>query len=102
MLKSLVIKELRESVWLTVIALGLYLLLLYMLMSKDQDRLHSIGYSIPQMSLVRSGTSEVPFTGTSFTSPFVMISMLFALGLGFQQSLKESRQGTYLFLSHRP
>lgn len=101
MLKSLIIKELRESLWLAIIALGLYLLLLYTLMSKDLDRLHSYGITA-QMALVRSGTSEVPFAGTSFTSSFVMISMLFALGLGFQQTLKESRQGTYLFLLHRP
>lgn len=106
MLKSLIIKELRESIWLVAVALGLYLLLLSGLMSRDEEGLLSYSMPTPQMALrlfsFSSQSNEVPFTGNNFTSTFMMISILFALGLGFQQSLKESRQGTYLFLLHRP
>src|SRR5262245_61748460 len=104
MLKSLIVKELRENLWLTVIALGLYVLLVSRLMNKEENEVYGYPVSTPQLALnlFPLRTTEVPFVGSSFSSAFVVISMLFALGLGFQQSLKESRQGTYVFLLHRP
>ena len=51
---------------------------------------------------IPSGTREVPFTGGDFTGFYTLVSVVFAVALGFRQSAWESARGTYLFLLHRP
>src|SRR5205807_2471380 len=87
MIKSLVIKELREVRGLAVAAVVLYLVLLLSLVGVD---------------LLDWGPNNgVPFV-EGFCSWFIPISGLLAIALGFRQSLWELRQRTILFLLHRP
>jgi hypothetical protein len=92
-MKGLVFKELRELRGIAAIALVCYLGLVVALMgSKLLDW-------IPGMP---SGTTEVPFTGTEFLTPYWWITFVFAAALGMRQTAVESARGTFLFLFHRP
>jgi hypothetical protein len=44
----------------------------------------------------------VPFTGDEFLSFYLWVSVVFAIVLGFRQTVWESARGTFLFLLHRP
>jgi hypothetical protein len=91
-MKALAFKELREVCGIAAVALGAYLVLVASLLG-----MKGFGWiEMPQ------GTQEVPFTNSSFTAFFTLISVVFAVALGFRQSAWESAQGTYLFLLHRP
>ncbi len=92
-MKALALKELREVGGITAVALLAYLALVVSLMGA------SVFDWIPGMP---AGTREVPFTGYGFTSYFLVISVLFAVALGFRQSAVESARGTFLFLLQRP
>jgi hypothetical protein len=92
-MKALVFKELREVFGIAAVAVACYLALAISLMGAK------VFDMVPGMP---GGTHEVPFTGQRFSDSFGWISVLFALALGFRQSLWESRQGTFLFLLHRP
>jgi hypothetical protein len=89
----LALKELRELFGITAAALGGYLALVASLMGAK------VFDWVPGMP---HGTGEVPFTGMEFLSLFGLISILFALALGFRQSAVEAARGTFLFLLHRP
>lgn len=92
-MRALVRKELREVFGIAAAALGCYLALVASLM----------GAKVFDWVLRAStGTDEVPFTGNEFTLWFLLVSVVFAVALGFRQSAWESAQGTYLFLLHRP
>jgi hypothetical protein len=92
-MRAIALKELREVFGIAAVALAAYLALVVNLMGA---RLFDWVPGVPQ------GTLEVPFTGGGFTTFFVLVSVLFAVALGFRQSAWESSRGTYLFLLHRP
>jgi hypothetical protein len=92
-MKALVFKELREVFGIAAAALGCYLALAINLMGAK------VFDWVPAMP---QGTQEVPFTGGGFTVLFTLISVVFAVALGFRQSALESSRGTFLFLLHRP
>lgn len=92
-MRALLGKELREVAGIAAAAVGCYLALAASLMGAK------LFDWIPGMP---NGTNEVPFTGGGFQSLFVLVSVVFAVALGFRQSAWESARGTYLFLLHRP
>ena len=92
-MRALALKELREVFGITAVALGGYLALVVSLMG---GKVFDWVPGMPQ------GTEEVPFTGTGFAAFFAIVSVVFAVALGFRQSAWESARGTYLFLLHRP
>ncbi len=81
--KNLIWKELRETAWIAAAALVVYACFAASdaFMSRDE---------------------EIPFVTDSFLTSFLMVSVCFAVALGFRQSLVESGQGTYPFLLQRP
>jgi ABC-type transport system involved in multi-copper enzyme maturation permease subunit len=89
MIRALVFKELREVFGIAVVALGLYVLLLIMQFSSDV-----ISWVV--------FSEQVPFVDGNFSVFFFIISVAFTTALGFRQSAWEARDGTYLFLLHRP
>jgi ABC-type transport system involved in multi-copper enzyme maturation permease subunit len=92
-MQALAFKELRELRGIAAVALLCYLALVVNLMGAR------ILNGIPG---IPKGTTEVPFTGSDFVTPFSFISAAFAVALGFRQSAMESSGGTFLFLLHRP
>src|SRR5262249_16169255 len=92
-MKALALKELREVLGITIVALAGYLALVASLIGAK------VFEWIPGMPGV---TNEVPFVGQQFTTFFMYVSVGFALALGFRQSVWESVKGTYLFMLHRP
>jgi ABC-type transport system involved in multi-copper enzyme maturation permease subunit len=92
-MSALALKELREVFAITAAALGCYLALVANLMGAK------VFDWVPGMP---AGTEEVPFTGAGFATFFTIVSVVFAVALGFRQSAWESARGTYLFLLHRP
>ena len=92
-MRALTLKELREVFGITAIALAAYLALVINLMGAK------VFDWIPGMP---AGTSGVPFVDGEFMGTFVLVSVAFALALGFRQSAWESAKGTFLFLLHRP
>ncbi|HEY7314307.1 MAG TPA: hypothetical protein VH643_33455 [Gemmataceae bacterium] len=92
-MKALAWKELREVFGIAAVALGCYLALVVSLMGTMAF------YWVPGMP---RGPEDVPFTSGGFLGAFTLISVVFAVALGFRQSAWESSRGTYLFLLHRP
>ncbi len=92
-MRALVWKELREIAGVTALALGCYAALVVSLVNAR---------AFEWLPVMPRGTSGVPFVHGSFTHPFVLISVLFAVALGFRQSAWESAKGTYLYLLHLP
>jgi ABC-type transport system involved in multi-copper enzyme maturation permease subunit len=92
-MRSLAFKELRELRGIAAAALACYLALVANLMGAK------VLNGFPGIA---NGTSEVPFTGSDFVTPFGLISAALAVALGFRQSAMESSGGTFLFLLHRP
>ena len=92
-MKALAWKELRETLGVVAAALAAYLMLVASLMGA---RVFDWFPGLP------NGTNEIPFVGSEFTAFFTIVSVLFAVALGFRQSAWESARGTYLFLLHRP
>lgn len=92
-MKSLIFKELREIAAIALAALAGYLALVVNLMGAR------IFDWVPGMP---NGTHEVPFTGYAFMLFFLVVSVVFAVVLGFRQSAWESASGTYLYLLHLP
>jgi hypothetical protein len=90
---ALAIKELREVLGIAAAALAGYLALLASLLGAK------VFDWVPGMP---HGTTEVPFTGSGFVVIFTFVSVVFAVALGFRQSVPESARGTFLFLLHRP
>jgi hypothetical protein len=92
-MRALLRKELREVLGIAAGALAGYLALVVSLMDGK------VFNWVPGMPW---GTREVPFVGSEFATWFSLISVVFAVALGFRQSAWESSRGTYLFLLHRP
>jgi hypothetical protein len=90
MLKALVYKELRETLWLAGIGLLAYL---YIVMSRM-----GIGW------LFGADTTNrvIPFVSADFLESFCLVSVPLAIALALRQSVGEALRGTWLFLLHRP
>ncbi len=95
--KNLIWKELRETAWIAAAALVVYAFLVAPLMQ------YPVPFFLGYLSLASEAYTEaIPFVTDSFLFLFMMISMCFAVALGFRQSLIESGRGTYPFLLQRP
>lgn len=92
-MRALVHKELREVAGITAVAAVAYLALVVSLVGGG------VFERIPGMP---AGVQGVPFGGDGFVRPFLVITVVFAVALGFRQSAWESANGTYLFLLHLP
>lgn len=92
-MKALAWKELREVLGIAAIALGCYLALV----------VNAMGAKVfDWVPLMPRGTMGVPFLDGGFTMTHMLISVVFAMAVGFRQSAWESSRGTFLFLLHRP
>jgi hypothetical protein len=92
-MRALAYKQLREVIGIAAVALGCYLALVANLMGAK------VFDWVPGMP---TGTQEVPFTRDEFLSFYLWVSVVFAIALGFRQTVWESVRGTFLFLLHRP
>jgi hypothetical protein len=90
MLKTLALKELRETIGITALALILFANYVF----------NGMGvYVLPTSA---RGGSWIPFVSDPLLPFFAAIAVLLAVVLGFRQSIFESAFGTYQFLLHRP
>ena len=89
MWKAMLVKELRETLWIAGLALLVYLSFVT----------GPMGLRINPWS---GGPGAVPFVGGGFLTNFVLVSVLLVIALGLRQSTAESIRGTWLFLLHRP
>lgn len=93
MIKAMALKELRETLGIAAVALGLYLVLV--------SNLVGLG-TFTWVPTLPTMTTEVPFTGWEFLGTYTLVTAAFAIALGYRQSLWEERGSTYQFLLHRP
>jgi ABC-type transport system involved in multi-copper enzyme maturation permease subunit len=94
MIKAIVLKELREIMWVAGITA---LTLVYFMV-------HETGFDLLWMNKVQ-WQGQIPFHSDQFinTSPiFTLVATLCAMVLGFQQTAWEGSHGTFPFLLHRP
>ena len=92
MIRSLILKELRETWGIAAAALALYL--------AEVGGL--IGFRVFKLLGTPSANTGLPFIADSFLWYYVVVSACFAAALGLWQTLREQFFGTYLFLLHRP
>ena len=90
MLKTLALKELRETVGIAVLAL---ILLANYVVS---------GMGVSLLPLPGGGRGTIPFVNDPLLTFFAGIAVLLAVALGFRQTAWESAFGTEQFLFHRP
>jgi hypothetical protein len=90
MLKSLAIKELRETAGIGVVALIFYAIFVA----------HAMG--LPLVPWQASDSRSIPLVSDSFRTMYFMISACLAAALGLRQSALETAFGTEQFLLHRP
>lgn len=88
---KLVLKELRETIWIAAAALVVYMCFVSSAMGTNLAPWYPTGPG-----------QWVPFVGDEFLSSFAVVAACLAIGLGLRQSAWESVQGTYLLLLHRP
>ena len=91
MLRALAKKELRETVWIVVVAL-----LFHLYFVKG-----AMGISLLGLTPSSRG-GFMPFITGNLMQGFAMVATLLAVVLGFRQSVRESVFGTDQFLLHRP
>ncbi len=92
MLRALLLKELRETGWIALVALLADLALVG----------HYVGYSVLPSGPENNFLAAIPFLDGTFLGFFCAVSVAFAIVLGLWQTVVESRRGTWLFLLHRP
>jgi len=90
MLKTLALKELRETAGIAVLALIL----------AANYVVGGMGVSL--LPLTGGGQGTIPFLADPLLTFFAGIAVLLAIALGFRQTAWESAFGTDLFLLHRP
>jgi len=99
MIRALVIKELKET-WLLMAAAALaYGWLLCGLTGWGPAAVETPTSNMFFIWINRWG---IPFVDGGFDNTFIVITGLLAITFGLLQSVRESRQATYLFLLHRP
>lgn len=92
-MKALALKELRELRGIAALAVGVYLLLVARMMGLKV--VEWLGDYTPDQE-------NLPFLNGEFLGFFALLAAVFAMALGFRQTVWESRSGTFLFLLHRP
>lgn len=92
MIRSLVVKELRECLIIAAVA-GLAYLATY---------LHATGSRVVHDLPILRANEGPPFLGDGFAENIGAVGFFFALALGLWQTGWESYRGTFLFLFHRP
>jgi hypothetical protein len=92
MTAALAYKELRENAWIAAIGLAAMLVV----------ALVPMGHSPIPMLLGQSRYGVIPFLSDTFAMQFGLVAFLFALALGFRQSLGDFAGDAHLFLLHRP
>jgi ABC-type transport system involved in multi-copper enzyme maturation permease subunit len=90
MYKALVIKELRETGWIVLLAAGAFAFSFFNL----------IGYGLLTGSTER--VTSIPFVDGQFLTTFEAIAAVFAIVLALRQSAWESLRGTSIYLLWRP
>ena len=90
MYKALVLKELRETAWIVVLAAGAF----------TYSFLSLIGYGPLTGSSQR--VTSIPFVDGRFLTDFEEYAAVFAIVLALRQSAWESLRGTSIFLLWRP
>jgi hypothetical protein len=96
MYKALVLKELRETAGIAVIALLAYLAGIMNLLGYPVLPFGFLGF-IPRYAAV-----SIPFLDNQFYQWFIVISVGFVIAIGLRQTVGESVRGTWLLLMHRP
>ena len=94
--RALIVKELRETAWIALLGLLAHLFFVTSLME-----IKYLPWS-PVRTLDYPYAMEYPFLSDSFLVSFIFVSVCLAIVLGFRQSLRELKSGTYLFLLNRP
>jgi hypothetical protein len=91
MLKALMLKELRETGWIALVALAAHLAF----------AANAAGYAVLPF-WTRMTDLAIPFIDGGFVVSFCFVSAALAVALGLRQTAVESGRGTWLFLLHRP
>ncbi len=91
MLRALVLKELRETAWMALVALVAQLAFVA----------NCAGHAVVPFWSTRD-IRQIPFLDSSFLTTFCFVSVALAAALGLRQTAYESGRGTWLFLLHRP
>jgi hypothetical protein len=91
MLRALVFKELRETAGIAALAS-----LAYLAVIAFEAGVNFLGIN------VNRGSERIPFLNDNFLPWFIIISIVFAAGLAFLQTVTENTRGTWPFLLHRP
>jgi hypothetical protein len=90
MYRAIVIKELRETAWIVLLAAGAF----------AYSMLSLVGYGLLTGSSAR--VTSIPFVDGRFLTDFEEIAAAFAIVLALRQSAWESLRGTSVFLLWRP
>jgi ABC-type transport system involved in multi-copper enzyme maturation permease subunit len=92
MWKAIVLKELRGVMPIACLAAIAYLACVA----------NMIGYPV-FFGIMEINTNDIiPFFNDSFVNDIMCLGMVFAVALGFWQTVSENHRGTWLFLLHRP
>lgn len=97
MFRAMVLKELRETRLIGLLALAAYA---WMVAAAAK-----LGLPLPSPFTLNESwkvSEYVPFINDEFPSRFCMVSAVVAMALGLWQTLGESGRGTYVLLFHRP
>ena len=95
MLKTLALKELRETILIALAALVVYAHLVGTSMGFNSLP----GYYLPGFY---PDAHVIPFVGGGFRETLTLVSAGLAIALGLRQSVGESVRDTFVFLLHRP
>ena len=90
MLRTLALKELRETIGIAVVALVLFAYFV------------TQGMGITLLPWARAYRSWIPFVNDPSLTSFALVAGLLAIALGFRQTAWETAFGTDQFLLHRP
>ncbi len=91
MLKALLFKELRETMWIGIVAFLAYMATIAGFMGYSFFNYDTSNLPFP-----------IPFLNRDGWGSYIMISIIFSITLGLWQTVTESRRGTWLMLLHRP
>ena len=91
MIKTLAIKELRETAWIALLGFALYLLTVAV------PVVNSLSNARHQF-----GGRGLPFLDPEVIAPYTYISIAMALAFGFRQSMGETIGRTFCLLLHCP
>ncbi len=97
MVKALLVKELKESSWIWLLAAAAYAVL-----TLDVMRVPLLTGFVRQFTMGPFASDEIPFVNAQVAQGLGWITGSFAVGLGIWQSFGESWRGTFPLLLHMP